>query len=194
MIATLSPGSNSTDHTVNTLRYADRIKEKKVGNLFSPTNRSPAPPPEQTGKKLPLRKQAVSMPSISDELDDFDELEQIMSEETSINNEQTVDAVESKADQSEQLSEMDKTVKELFEEEENLLNLHMASIHENASLLTEEGALLNSVQAENYDIDQYASRLREILDHRTSMIHSLQDKMGSFRELLRKEEELSGMR
>jgi kinesin family protein 2/24 len=30
MIATLSPGSNSTDHTVNTLRYADRIKEKKV--------------------------------------------------------------------------------------------------------------------------------------------------------------------
>lgn len=30
MIATLSPGSNSTDHTVNTLRYADRIKEQKV--------------------------------------------------------------------------------------------------------------------------------------------------------------------
>lgn len=30
MIATLSPGSSSTDHTVNTLRYADRIKEKKV--------------------------------------------------------------------------------------------------------------------------------------------------------------------
>lgn len=30
MIATLSPGSLSTDHTVNTLRYADRIKEKKV--------------------------------------------------------------------------------------------------------------------------------------------------------------------
>ena len=31
MIATLSPGSLSTDHTVNTLRYADRIKEKVVG-------------------------------------------------------------------------------------------------------------------------------------------------------------------
>ena len=30
MIATLSPGSSSTDHTVNTLRYAARIKEKKV--------------------------------------------------------------------------------------------------------------------------------------------------------------------
>ena len=30
MIATVSPGSNSTDHTLNTLRYADRIKEQKV--------------------------------------------------------------------------------------------------------------------------------------------------------------------
>ena len=35
MIATLSPGSNSTDHTVNTLRYADRIKEKKVRMIIS---------------------------------------------------------------------------------------------------------------------------------------------------------------
>jgi kinesin family protein 2/24 len=34
MIATLSPGSNSTDHTVNTLRYADRIKEQKVRRAY----------------------------------------------------------------------------------------------------------------------------------------------------------------
>lgn len=31
MIATMSPGTSSADHTLNTLRYADRIKEKKVG-------------------------------------------------------------------------------------------------------------------------------------------------------------------
>lgn len=30
MIAMVSPGSSSTDHTINTLRYADRIKEQKV--------------------------------------------------------------------------------------------------------------------------------------------------------------------
>lgn len=30
MIATVSPGASSADHTINTLRYADRIKEKKV--------------------------------------------------------------------------------------------------------------------------------------------------------------------
>uniref|UniRef100_A0A7S1BTT2 Kinesin-like protein n=1 Tax=Corethron hystrix TaxID=216773 RepID=A0A7S1BTT2_9STRA len=30
MVATVSPGASSCDHTINTLRYADRVKEKKV--------------------------------------------------------------------------------------------------------------------------------------------------------------------
>jgi hypothetical protein len=32
MIATVSPASSSIDHTLNTLRYADRVKEKKIGS------------------------------------------------------------------------------------------------------------------------------------------------------------------
>lgn len=28
MIACISPGSSSADHTINTLRYVDRLKEK----------------------------------------------------------------------------------------------------------------------------------------------------------------------
>ena len=28
MIACVSPGSTSTEHTINTLRYADRLKER----------------------------------------------------------------------------------------------------------------------------------------------------------------------
>ena len=30
MIACVSPGSSSADHTINTLRYADRLKENKT--------------------------------------------------------------------------------------------------------------------------------------------------------------------
>ncbi|KAL7534073.1 hypothetical protein ACHAXR_005620 [Thalassiosira sp. AJA248-18] len=221
MIATLSPGSHSTDHTVNTLRYADRIKEKKVrflmmilpsllgvaiGNAFAPSNSSPTRKSSgQTKKKSPVRKHPaasnISTPTNPDERDDydddeFDELEEIMNGDCSISNdEQQADNTVGKLDddEPEQLSEIDQTVKELFEEEEQLLNLHMTSIHENAELLTEEGGLLQSVQGEDYDVDQYASRLGEILDRKTELIHSLQDRLGSFRELLRKEEELSGL-
>lgn len=69
-----------------------------------------------------------------------------------------------------------------------------AGIHENAELLTEEGDLLQSVQGEDYDIDQYASRLGEILERKTVLIESLQGRLGSFKDLLRKEEELSRLR
>lgn len=35
MIATVSPCQSSADHTINTLRYADRVKEKHVAtNAF----------------------------------------------------------------------------------------------------------------------------------------------------------------
>lgn len=35
MIATVSPGASSTDHSLNTLRYADRIKEQRVSRFLS---------------------------------------------------------------------------------------------------------------------------------------------------------------
>jgi kinesin family protein 2/24 len=41
MIATLGPGSSSADHSLNTLRYADRVKEQKVDSkTFNVTNGS----------------------------------------------------------------------------------------------------------------------------------------------------------
>ncbi len=36
MIATVSPGASATDHTINTLRYADRIKEQRVRIIHLP--------------------------------------------------------------------------------------------------------------------------------------------------------------
>ena len=40
MIATVSPGVSSVDHSLNTLRYADRIKEQKVGSSHGTNNRN----------------------------------------------------------------------------------------------------------------------------------------------------------
>ena len=34
----VSPAASSADHTMNTLRYADRIKERKVGGVPRPAN------------------------------------------------------------------------------------------------------------------------------------------------------------
>ena len=114
--------------------------------------------------------------------DDRDELDELMD----TTDEQTVEV-----DDPKKQSEIDETVKKLFEEEEQLLNLHMQSIHENAELLTEEGSLLQMVQGEDYDIDHYAERLGEILERKTFLIHSVRERLSSFTTLLKKEEELA---
>ena len=122
--------------------------------------------------------------------DEYDELEEIMNGDDGGNQvEANIDATPAPA----QLSKLDQAVKELFEEEENLLNLHMKSIHENAELLTEEGTLLQSVQGQDYDIDDYATRLGEILDRKLVLVQTVREKLVSFRALLKKEEELSGL-
>lgn len=35
MIACISPGSSSADHSLNTLRYADRLKDRGQGPKFT---------------------------------------------------------------------------------------------------------------------------------------------------------------
>ncbi len=162
----------------------------QVGDTFAPSNRSPmrgsSEPPAK--KSLVERHSTISEPTVSEDYDDeYDELEEIMNGDDDDPAAANVEVVPAK------LSKLDQAVKEIFEEEENLLNMHMKSIHENAELLTEEGALLQSLQGQDYDIDHYATRLGEILDRKLVLAQSLRACLGAFRALLKKEEELSGM-
>lgn len=177
----------------------------KVGDSFAaPSNRSPArsSATHPTKISLILERQpatAANPPDIPDDrdqsVDEYDELEEIMNGHAAVHDAGHDDHAPAEADESDehQLSEIDRTVRRLFEEEEELLNLHMKSIHENAELLTEEGALLQHVQGEDHDVDAYATRLGEILERKTALIRELRGRLGSFHDLLRKEEELSGI-
>jgi hypothetical protein len=155
-----------------------------VGDSFAPTlnNKSPPRPMMQP---QPMKKSSLSQ----NDVNEYDELEEIMNDHPSSS--QEVDEVDE-----EQVSEIDRLTI-LFEEEENLLNLHMQSIHENAELLTEEGALLQSVSqgggGEDCNFDLYASRLGDILDRKTEVLVELRGRLELYRDLLRKEEELSGL-
>ena len=191
MIATVSPGSSSADHTVNTLRYADRIKENVVGDAFGKTSsakKSPmksvqnknspaatAKPSLQRAQEIPVEHVEDSLDMILDASDDEDEYTQkAFSEESS-----------------QKVTELDKTVQHLYDEQEKLLNLHMNLIHENAELLMQENELLANVQGDDYDVDEYALQLSKIVDRRFEMVNGLKERLGLFQEQLKKEEELS---
>lgn len=89
------------------------------------------------------------------------------------------------------MDELHRTVESLFEEEEELLNLHMNVIQESAELLTEEGRLLQRVQQDDSCMDAYAARLDEILARKQTLVTVLRAKLTSFRECLRREESVS---
>jgi len=194
MIATVSPGASSADHTLNTLRYADRIKEKKIEDLKNGLSKSGSKPrrpsksfPEGSGKPSPTRVRKTSKKPV----DDLDILHQSLKGQHS---EDFLYSSNEEKDSDDDVANFHRTVQNLYEEEENLLNLHMSIIQENAELLTEEGQLLQEVQAdevEDYDIDQYAERLGKILDRKTYLISCLKEKLSSFRSQLEEEEELS---
>uniref|UniRef100_A0A7S3V5B6 Kinesin-like protein n=1 Tax=Chaetoceros debilis TaxID=122233 RepID=A0A7S3V5B6_9STRA len=183
MIATVSPGGSSADHTINTLRYSDRIKEKKIPESKPRKNRPPA-------KREVVMRPKTNRREVDTVDDDLDILHQSLNDQSS--GEDLYDSSEEKVIKD--IAHLHRTVQTLFEEEESLLNLHMSVIQENAELLTEEGKLLQSVQSEavaDYDIDDYASRLGTILDRKSYLITCLKDKLVSFRGQLQKEEELS---
>ena len=81
----------------------------------------------------------------------------------------------------------------MYEQEENLLNLHMTILRDDAKLIQEEVKLLNMAQEghADYDIDIYAGKLEDILLRKELSISKLQKEVQSFRDCLRKEEILS---
>jgi kinesin family protein 2/24 len=265
MIATVSPAASSADHTINTLRYADRIKERVVGgqaarnaaqggqgqNLPDPAPiggkegggsgreggrvqaPSPAPmdakpgrrsdpaPQEKAGsrdagsgkergiggmaiadQKPPLGKgiSNAALPSAkqvpSSDRNDRDRKQQQLrapspQEKGTPYESDNDDLLLDDGEDEEAVNAFHRTVQDLFEEEEDLLNSHMGVIQENAELLTEEGRLLQQIQGENNDIDAYAARLDQILKRKQELISVLKEKLDHFRKSLQREEKES---
>lgn len=183
MIATVSPGASAADHTINTLRYADRIKEKKLADLKSHS------------RKL-LENCQASSSKIRTEHDPNDVADDIEMLHATLRGQSTEDLYNSTEEEGlDDYSHLHHEAETLFEEEESLLNLHMSVIQENAELLTEEGKLLQSVQSEDvmdYDIDNYAHRLGSILERKSYLISCLREKLSLFRTQLEREEEVPG--
>jgi kinesin family protein 2/24 len=301
MIVNVSPAASSADHTLNTLRYADRVKEKgKQGIPLNvgaggaaaakkPTPSNPAPLPAPSVPSQPIRRRsgsnnefaekpatqekssnpsgrkgwdrgvsddrvaggkppshnqrgAAARPYEDDTLDDEDDYDD---ESEEINEGKNSNLKQRKADihqlhmslrqehlqnrpaggagiaggggrkdqkdekivieenegrefenevDDEVIEVLHQTIEDLFEEEEELLNIHMNVIQENAELLTEEGRLLQQIQGDDvidYDIEAYANRLDEILKRKYELIVILQKKLKLFKRHLKKEEHIS---
>lgn len=92
-----------------------------------------------------------------------------------------------------ELLALHEAVSMIVDEEEDLLNEHMAAIQENAELLTQEGQLLSQVQGRDvidYDIDDYATKLHRLLSRKLEITTRLLDNLNVFRQHLALEEQV----
>ena len=156
MIAMISPGMQSCEHSLNTLRYADRVKElgTEGPELKSDENdENEAMSPEDD---LALLHNSNSA-EISQDMHTFHE------------------AISHLQDMEDEISEIHKNLVE----------------HDNIVWHSRCRELLEMTAQVDYDVDQYAQQLDDLLSEKLEALSSLKEKVVNFRAQLREEELMS---
>ncbi|XP_041085514.1 kinesin-like protein KIF2A isoform X2 [Polyodon spathula] len=169
MIATISPGMASCENTLNTLRYANRVKELTV----DPSAVIEGRPNIHGANQLDTLEAQWGVGS-SPQRDDL----KLLCEQ----NEEEV---------SPQLFTFHEAVSQMVEMEEQVVEDHRAVFQESIRWLEDEKALLEMTEEVDYDADSYATQLEQILDQKIEILTELRDKVKSFRSALQEEEQAS---
>ena len=139
MIATVSPGASAADHTLNTLRYADRIKEKKVGTAAAAATGG-GPKKHKTDKSRPKKSPKAPAPAKDEEMhpepmlldDAIGEDEEQYDDDFDLLLDSVLDDDDDEEGGGGEVDSIEKlhssVVQSLCEQEEELLNTHMESI------------------------------------------------------------------
>ncbi|AWP06966.1 Kinesin-like protein [Scophthalmus maximus] len=168
MIATISPGMTSCENTLNTLRYANRVKELTVD-------------PNQVMEGGRPNIHAVNQLELLDEewlciSPQRDDLKLLCEQNEEV---------------SPQLFTFHEAVSQLVEMEEQVLEDHRAVFQESIRWLEDEKVLLEMTEEVDYDVESYATQLEQILDQKIEILTELRDKVKSFRSTLQEEEQAS---
>ncbi|RXN34159.1 kinesin KIF2A isoform X2 [Labeo rohita] len=169
MIATISPGMASCENTLNTLRYANRVKELSIDPNAVMEGRSAG----HSVNQLDVLEAQWGVGS-SPQRDDL----KLLCEQ----NEEEV---------SPQLFTFHEVVSQLVEMEEQVLEDHRAVFQESIRWLEDEKVLLEMTEEVDYDVESFATQLEQILDQKIDVLTELRDKVKSFRSALQEEEQAS---
>lgn len=187
MIACISPGHNSSDHSLNSLRYADRLKEQS-NNLVNQYIPKPElvkkPSITPSAKKMPPAKKEVKRevePQRQEKLGkSFKDMEYIHDKNSE----------EEKIDR--EILDFHEKVETILDEEEELLEVHVNAIKEDAQILTKEGELIGLAQGDgDYDIDSYVQQMEILIKQKLDTYQNLYNKLMGFKAHLNEEEEFS---
>jgi len=173
MIAMISPSLSSCEHTLNTLRYADRVKELGAKDPSRGANNGGALECED---------------GPGDYLDDDDSVKMedgvLSLEDSDLAQLRSLNDGECSADWynfQESVAHLQLLEEEVVESHRNLLDSMETWILQDASLI----AMTNDV---DYDQDAYAQQLEDMISEKQEILEGLRNKTRAFRECLKEEE------
>ncbi|XP_028771728.1 kinesin-like protein KIN-13B [Neltuma alba] len=211
MISCISPSSGSCEHTLNTLRYADRVKSLSKGNTtkkdvsstnFNPKESTTVPLSSITTSTYEDRT-ADTWPE-EDDGDEFsppeeyyDQVKPSWKKNGKIEPYGTTDDKLKKPNGQTQIKWNDLPKAEpkvvhseddlnaLLKEEEDLVNAHRKQVEETMNIVKEEMNLLVEADQPGNQLDDYIVRLNAILSQKAAGILQLQTRLAHFQRRLK---------
>jgi len=169
MIAMISPTLSSCEHTLNTLRYADRVKELGA-----------ADPLEQRGKNTFPEVDFEEEEGISARIDDG-----VMSpEDSDLAQLRSLNDGECSAD----WYNFQESVAHLQLLEEEVVESHKNLVDSMEHWKIQDDSLLAMTNEVDYDQDAYAQQLEDMIAEKQEVLSALREKTRAFRECLNEEE------
>ncbi|XP_050537605.1 kinesin-like protein KIF2A isoform X2 [Daktulosphaira vitifoliae] len=170
MIAMISPGLSSCEHSLNTLRYADRVKELDASD------------PVGGETQVPTFSPATNhTPNISRNLQDVSMVDDDLAALRSLN----------EAEISPDLYNFQQAVSQLQEQEDDMLDKHKALLDASQKWLQKDKQLLGITRNVDYDVDAYSLQLLNLLQDKLAVTQDLMEIVVGFRKQLTTEEQFS---
>lgn len=184
MIANIAPNSASCENTLNTLRYADRVKEiskssaAEIGESRSSASHS-------LGMRAEVNASFPLEPTENSSRNSGDHASPMMEGRLSY---RKLRPEECKNHLTKRHSDL---ISQILEEEEDLITLHKRQIDETMDCVKTEMHLLAEFEEPASQTDVYINTLATVLKKKVESIMSLLEKVEQFREHLVEEEALS---
>lgn len=176
MIAMISPGNSDVEHTLNTLRYADRVKELGTEGVDD----------------LEMRNQEQDDQFFAEEEAQFRRHYNDGNGLTDSQNEEEEEGDYEDEEDETAMNDLQKTLAELQDMEEQVLENHGDLIKDSHRWMTEyEKIYEETIKVVDYDREEYAKRLDYVLRQNMDVLANLQNKLSIFKEGLVKEEKIS---